>query len=303
MGWKGCDIDHMEREDNFPFRLNRVYCCWQWTRPVGISIATPPELLEISVRLNCKVDKCRDELNGRSLDLPFPHVLVKRPGDEVMSTQPVPRDTIAFQYPAALQDQMKEFGLLPDRGAWPFTMTPAVESLLKDYWNCLYHLYTPGTPDQLDWLCFKLLWELSHQKRSPRDADERTVMRNASVWLQIHFSEKITAEDIAAQYHMSRATFYRAWERCFALSPIQYICDLRLQAAATLLAETRLPITRIVANVGFGGVDAFHRKFKQKYGLTPARYRESARQGVLPRGENAPPPETPGLQKPENVLH
>jgi len=48
-------------------------------------------------------------------------------------------------------------------------------------------------------------------------------------------------------------------------------------AAATLLEETRLPITQIAANIGFGGVDAFHRKFKEKYGLTPVRYRERFR--------------------------
>ena len=303
MGWKGCDIDHMEREHDFPFRLSRVYCCWQWTRPVGLCITTPAELLEISVRLDCRVDKCLDELDGRPIDLPFPHVLVKRPGSCVTSTQPVPRDTIAFQYPAALEGKLKEFGLLPDRDAWPFTMTPAVESLLKEYWNCLYHLYTPGMPDQLDWLCFKLLWELSHRKRTLPEADEKTVMRNASVWLQIHFSEKITVADVAAQYHMSRATFYRAWERCFALSPIQYLLDLRLQAAATLLAETHLPVTRIAANIGFGGVDAFHRKFKQKYGLTPARYRAAARQDELPRREKAPSPEARRLQNNGNVLH
>ena len=98
-------------------------------------------------------------------------------------------------------------------------------------------------------------------------------MQNASVWMQVHYNEKIAVEEIAAQYNMSRATFYRAWKRHFNISPIQYLLDLRLNAAAQMLRDTPLSIARIADEVGFCGVDAFHRKFKSKYGFTPANYR------------------------------
>ncbi|MBL9153112.1 MAG: helix-turn-helix domain-containing protein [Verrucomicrobiales bacterium] len=52
-----------------------------------------------------------------------------------------------------------------------------------------------------------------------------------------------------------------------------YLQKLRLEKAAELLANTRLPIARVAKRVGYGDVSRFGRHFKRRFGDTPAGYR------------------------------
>ena len=273
MSGQNISIALLARKYDFPFKVSNIYYCWRWIRPVDYLQIIDEDCLEISIRLDCTAEICLDELNGKPCAVKFPHVLIKRPGLSIVSKQHEKRDTIAFQYPARLASELEKMGLLPKKDIWEFKMTPKIEDLIKDFRKCLYSVYAPGVPDEIDWICFKLLRELSHQEQNLEPENEKITMQNASVWMQVHYNEKIAVEEIADQYNMSRATFYRAWKRNYNISPIQYLLDLRLNAAAQMLRDTPLSIARIADEVGFCGVDAFHRKFKSKYGFTPANYR------------------------------
>ena len=90
----------------------------------------------------------------------------------------------------------------------------------------------------------------------------------------MHFNEKFSIEELAKRYGMSRSKFYMLWKNNFDVSPVQYILDLRLQAAAKFLQKTPFPVRRIAGEVGFCSTDNFHHKFKAKYSMTPAEYRK-----------------------------
>ena len=277
MGYQSLLIDSLPRKSKFPFQVSRLYFCWNFTRPVNIPSFVEADQLELSLRLSSKADKCMDEINGVPCAANFPHVLIKRPGISIKSTRPEPRDTIAFHYPIATADELTRLGLLPQEDIKEFKMTPVIEELIKDFRRCLYSIYTPGAVDEIDWICFKLLRELFHTDL--RDTpDEETTIRNASIWIQVHYNEKLSTGDIARQYNMSRASFYRAWKRYMSVTPLQYIVQLRLEAAARLLEQTPLAISGIANEIGFGGVDAFYLKFQEKYRMTPAEYRKYARE-------------------------
>ncbi|MBE6380235.1 MAG: helix-turn-helix transcriptional regulator [Lentisphaerae bacterium] len=272
MSGQSIKISSLLRKYNFPYKVENIYYCWRWIRPVDYLQIIDEDCLEISIRLDCTADICLDIVNDKPCNVKFPHVLIKRPGDRIISTQYEKRDTIAFQYHVSLMSELEKIGLLPQKTVWEFKMTPRIEELITQFRKYLYRVYAPGVPDEIDWVCFKLLRELSHQEQVA-ETDEKITMQNASVWMKVHYNEKLAAEEIAAQYNMSRATFYRAWRRHFNESPIQYLLNLRLEAAAEMLRETPLSIARIADEVGFCGVDAFHRKFKIKYGVTPGQYR------------------------------
>ena len=277
MGNRSITICSLPRKSKFPFQVSKLYFCWHVVRPVDIPTFVDDGLLELSLRLACSADKCMDEINGIPCAASFPHVLIKRPGVEIKSTQPEPRDTIAFHYPIATANELTRLGLLPQEDVKEFKMTPKIEELIKDFRRCLYSIYTPGAVDEIDWICFKLLRELFHTDLQDTP-DEKTTIRNASIWMQVHYNEKLSTEDIARQYNMSRASFYRAWKRYFTITPLQYIVQLRLEAAARLLEQTPLAIAKIADEIGFGGVDAFYRKFQDVYNMTPAEYRKHAKE-------------------------
>jgi AraC family transcriptional regulator, dual regulator of chb operon len=65
-------------------------------------------------------------------------------------------------------------------------------------------------------------------------------------------------------------------------SPTEWINEKRLIRSATLLATTTLPIVDIALECGFVQLSYFYRLFKNRYGLSPARYRQQAYAPVAP---------------------
>ena len=59
----------------------------------------------------------------------------------------------------------------------------------------------------------------------------------------------------------------------FNLSPVNYRLNEQLSNAADLLTGTELSIKEISEQCGFSNMIYFYRKFKQKYGKTPAVFR------------------------------
>ena len=90
-----------------------------------------------------------------------------------------------------------------------------------------------------------------------------------------HYTEKITLNDI------SQATFYSAayceneFKKTTGKSIINYLIDVRVNAAKKLLAESSMSCARIAAAVGFEDANYFSRIFKKYRSLSPLRYREN----------------------------
>lgn len=55
----------------------------------------------------------------------------------------------------------------------------------------------------------------------------------------------------------------------------QLLMQKRLNQAAYLLTNTRVPVEDIIAAVGYDNSSYFHRIFKQQFGMTPKKYRDS----------------------------
>ena len=102
------------------------------------------------------------------------------------------------------------------------------------------------------------------------------VIRNISAWLRMHYADNIFIDDVAAAYGLSHTHFFREWRKVFDVSPLQYILDTRLEAAAWYLTTTTLPVSHIVSKVNFSGTTKFYRRFNLKYGMTPEVYRKMA---------------------------
>ena len=91
--------------------------------------------------------------------------------------------------------------------------------------------------------------------------------------MQNNFSYKLTLEQYAKLSCKSVPTFKREFKKVFKDSPARWVLKKRLKLAAELLANTELPIGEITYETGFENQTHFSRTFKEKYGLTPSRYR------------------------------
>lgn len=275
MDWLNYQIEKLPRVGNFPYRVKMLYFSRQHT--VNIKHGrTPDDMLEISIRLEPREATCRDIINGKPICTNFPNLVWKKPGGEHRFLIDKPRDAISFGYPAEFISDLRHLGLYPDLDAVSFTMTPEIGRLANEYRRLCHQLYTPGVADQLDWICFLLYREILYSnllKTKSNDDVER--IRNISVWMQLHISEDIDLDRLSSSNGFSRTSFYRKWRHIFKVSPAQYVLDLKIEAAARLLQETTMSINEIVQEINYSGTTAFHKRFTQKYGMTPSQFRKS----------------------------
>jgi transcriptional regulator GlxA family with amidase domain len=57
-------------------------------------------------------------------------------------------------------------------------------------------------------------------------------------------------------------------------TPARAVQRLRLEAARTMLSDTRLPLKRVAARCGFGSEETMRRSFLRLLALTPGDYRQ-----------------------------
>jgi len=99
----------------------------------------------------------------------------------------------------------------------------------------------------------------------------------ARQYINEHYAEDITAEELASMSHCSKGHLFRAFKRSFRVSPLAYQQDLRFEAAQRLLRFTSLRCYEIALRVGYANVYYFHRQFRKRMGVTPRQYRQSSR--------------------------
>lgn len=129
------------------------------------------------------------------------------------------------------------------------------------------------------------LTELLLSHATPRNAcpDERVMLLKR--YIERHYGEKITKEELAGVAFCSLANLYRVFDQHFGLSPHNYINKIRLERGALLLESDRLSITEIAREVGFEDPAYFSRLFSRRYLCSPSDYRARSRQGILPKIE------------------
>lgn len=99
-------------------------------------------------------------------------------------------------------------------------------------------------------------------------------------WLAEHVAEPVLLADLAAVAKMSVRSFSRTFKDATGLTPLQYQQCLRLEVAATLLADSDLPIEVVAARCGFKDGRHFRRLWHRRFGIPPSQTRQQ--QSYLP---------------------
>ena len=100
-------------------------------------------------------------------------------------------------------------------------------------------------------------------------------------YIDKHYSQKITLQDIARQEHLSLHYFSHFFKDKIGIPFQKYLTLIRLEKSAELLAGTNKNVTQIASECGFANVKAFNTYFKEKYGTTPTGYRDKQGRDTL----------------------
>jgi len=95
----------------------------------------------------------------------------------------------------------------------------------------------------------------------------------AKVLQKIHGScgDDFAIEKLAAELDMSSSTFHGSFKAVTDTSPLQYIKNVRLHKARTLMIRDGLNANIAALRVGYESPSQFNREYKRLFGVTPAK--------------------------------
>ena len=93
-------------------------------------------------------------------------------------------------------------------------------------------------------------------------------------YMQSHYQDTNTQE-LMDLFHFQKDYFNRLIKKKTGMTYSEYLQNIRLKKAKTMLLETNLSVSEIAEQVGYHNKGYFYKIFTEKFGMTPAKYREN----------------------------
>ena len=103
--------------------------------------------------------------------------------------------------------------------------------------------------------------------REKKNAMKR--LEQAFNYIDDHYCEKITLEEVASSVYMSSNYFSSYFRKVTNISFSDYVTRMRINHARELLRETDKNVTEIAMECGFNNISNFYRLYKKHVGKPP----------------------------------
>ena len=110
--------------------------------------------------------------------------------------------------------------------------------------------------------------------RTDRETEASRPIRAAKKYVQEHYKESITLEEVSAAVGFSPSYFSVLFKKEAGEGFSKYLINVRMERARELLQETNYPVAEICREVGYSDVKHFVQTFRKATGLNPAQYRK-----------------------------
>jgi transcriptional regulator GlxA family with amidase domain len=149
------------------------------------------------------------------------------------------------------------------------------------YWNLLLYLVEKYTNKEMAIMASKFfLLNVNLNSQSPfsifkgqKDHGDCVILE-AQVYIETHYKNKITVDELAALSNLSRRTFERRFKKATSNSPAEYLQRVKIEAAKSLLESGRKTVNEVMFEVGYADLKAFRDVFKKTAGMSPVEYRK-----------------------------
>lgn len=143
----------------------------------------------------------------------------------------------------------------------------------------MFHNLLPYTSNRFlprsDFVKWTLEWIILYlfEKRSaPETVAAPPQLQPALVYIQSHFRENITVDEVADTVHFSAAHFSRLFHKHMGMSYRDYVQTLRLAYAFSLLHAPDIKVYEACFQSGFNSPEHFSRAFKKQFGISPEQH-------------------------------
>lgn len=142
----------------------------------------------------------------------------------------------------------------------------------KKYWE----LYVGSNLRRM----FIIIYRECADMMSVKVGNSVTVAYNIMNYLDHHFTEDITIDQVAEKLFLSKNYMTHIFKEETGYSPMSYVIALRVNRAKILLSKTDKNITTVATECGYDDFAYFSRQFKKATGLTPSAYRKKYANGA-----------------------
>jgi AraC-like DNA-binding protein len=112
------------------------------------------------------------------------------------------------------------------------------------------------------------------QESSLKQIENSQIFLSICNYINEHFHENITLEQVAGKAGFSKFYFSRIFKQYADISFYQYLNRKRIMHAASLLMEPDITVSEVARQSGFESISAFIRMFKIQKGCTPSEFKE-----------------------------
>ncbi len=107
-----------------------------------------------------------------------------------------------------------------------------------------------------------------------RESNSIRPVRLAQQYIQNHYQEPISLEEVSEKVGLSAAYFSVLFKREAGTGFAKYLMNVRMNEAKGLLRETNLPVSEICQRVGYHDIRYFTNTFKKIAGVKPVLFRK-----------------------------
>lgn len=176
----------------------------------------------------------------------------------------IPDDIPDSQFPEYLSvcRQMEDLLRLyiTDKPAWQMESEGIILQVLA---QLIRHFSRKSAPDEIG--------------LSSADRTSFNRIRDVITYVEEHFREPISLQDIAGHLSLGREYFCRFFKKNMGMSFLRYLNEVRISHVYRDLEQTDAPIAEIAEKNGFLNQKLFNRAFREVYGCTPSAVRRKSK--------------------------
>nr|WP_321453967.1 AraC family transcriptional regulator [uncultured Carboxylicivirga sp.] len=113
------------------------------------------------------------------------------------------------------------------------------------------------------------------QFRQFRKSKSKDVIESSILFMKEQIGEKMTLDELAHQANLSTSHYSMIFKKKTQQSPLDYLIQLKIQAACQLLDHSSYNIKQIANQVGYDDAYYFSRIFKKVMNISPREYRNN----------------------------
>ena len=119
----------------------------------------------------------------------------------------------------------------------------------------------------------KLYRIYSRHEKQEQEALPTIVISPALDYIDEHYQEKFSLEELARICHMSPTNFRRRFLEETGTNPLAFLHQVRVTKSCALLRTTGADVAEVAAQTGYTSMSSFNRHFLELVGCTPSAWR------------------------------